>query len=147
MMVRFPENAVAASIVLSLVFTSPAVADPISFQYAVEVVTLSGPGGWTEYRPPSFEVVATFDDQVTADFQEPDSRYEYYGRVRFSSLPRSLPVPSAYDGRPLIDEFPPDSENGYFAVPEGGWGHTGRLGSTLHQPPRNFVGGSEYSQF
>jgi hypothetical protein len=115
----------AASIIFPLALASPAAADPISFQYSVQVVS-AGLGGQyppQPYFPHPFELVATFDDRITAAIEHPGTRLEYYGRVRFSPLPDFLPVPSAYADRPLIDDFPRDSSNFAFTLLEGGFGH------------------------
>jgi hypothetical protein len=88
----------------------PSCADPISFLFDVNVTSVQGSFPVPSFQP-RFQLIATFDDQITSLQEGPDFREEIYGQVRFSSVP--LPAPAPFPNHPLSVFRDPESSNGY----------------------------------
>jgi hypothetical protein len=69
-------------------------AEPISFLYSVAAISFEKNGVYQPFAVTTFDLVATFDDQVTCAENGPGSGAESYGHVRARGIAiKAAPMP------------------------------------------------------
>jgi hypothetical protein len=114
----------------------PSCADPISFLFDVNVTSWGGNFPIPSFNP-NFQLIATYDGQITSSHNSTGFRDETYGFVRFSSVP--LPAPARFPNRALSVTGGPQSNHGFFKEDDHNFSLFARLAQSQAQSEEGVI--------